>query len=268
MKTTHQSIVKFSALAVCGFLLASCGGVASSGSTAKSAASSQAASTSASSNPFINPYSSTSGSTSKSSSSSSSSSHVIQAYTLANIKEAKEYLCEAEDCDTSGCTLQAGCAGFIEDPDASLLPATSGGECIACIVGPSTLAFKFECNAVCDITFYTVCSKYENPWDLDANVSYSVDTNAAFVTGFTAFGHTDSNQWYNWKTIKLGSMSNVSEGTHVFNMSIQSGAGFPNTDCFKLEVTKYNGVSAPISSSTSTSTSASASSAGASSSAA
>jgi hypothetical protein len=178
-------------------------------------------------------------STSEKTSTSSSSSAELHVDVLATINSNKAiddpYLVEAEDCDTSGCTLQTGCSSFFEDPDPSI--PTSGGECIACISAPSILAFKIDVKGSCDITFYSVSAKYENPWTLDDNVAYYLDSNTPFVTGYTEFGHTDANQWYNWKTVQLGTTTGVTTGVHQFNIKVLSS--FPNTDCFKMVVTNY-----------------------------
>ncbi len=145
------------------------------------------------------------------------------------------YLVEAEDCDTSGCTLQAGCNSFFEEPKSTI--PTSGGECIACISAPSILAFKIDVKGTCDISFYTVAAKYEDPWNLDGNVSYYLDSNTPFVTGYSAFGHTTENMFYNWKTVELGTTTGVTSGVHQFNIKVLGS--FPNTDCFKMVVTNY-----------------------------
>lgn len=172
-------------------------------------------------------------------SSSTSSSVKLNVNVLATVDANKTiedpYLVEAEECDTSGCTLQAGCNSFFEEPEASI--PTSGGECIACISAPSILAFKIDVKGTCDITFYTVSAKYEDPWNLDNNVAYYLDTNTPFVTGYSAFGHTESNRYYNWKTVELGTTTGVTAGVHQFNIKVL--ASFPNTDCFKMAVTNY-----------------------------
>jgi len=153
---------------------------------------------------------------------------------MATIDKDGDYTVEAEDCDTSGCTLQTGCSSFFEIPGEQY--PTSGGECIACISAPSILAYRIDCKDESDITFYTVSAKYENPWDLDANVQYYLDEGEPFVTGYTSFGRGESNDWYNWKTVKLGTI-HVDAGVHQFNIKVNSA--FPNTDCFKLSVSNY-----------------------------
>jgi hypothetical protein len=157
---------------------------------------------------------------------------------LATINANGEYLVEAEDCDTSDCTLQAGCAGFYETPGSQF--PTSGGECLACIAAPSILAYKISVVATCDITFYTICAKHENPWSLDSNVAYYLDSGTPFVTGYSSFGTDGANSWYNWKTVELGTLSGVTAGVHQFNIKVLNA--FPNTDCFKMVVNNYNGV--------------------------
>jgi hypothetical protein len=169
---------------------------------------------------------------SSSSSSSSSESHELVAYTLADINKDGDYLVEGEDCDTSNCTLQTGCAGFFEYP----ATPTSNNECIAAICSPSILAFKFNVQADCSIQFFTTAAKYENPYDLDSAVQYYVDNEKPFVTDYTEFGHTDTNLYYNWKKIPVGNM-NVKKGLHQFNVKVLTN--FPNTDCFNLVVTNY-----------------------------
>jgi len=149
-----------------------------------------------------------------------------------------KYVIEAEDCDTKGCTLQSLKNSFYETPGDKY--PTSGGECLAAIVYPSDLTFTVDVKGTCDITFYTVCAKYENPYDLDANVHYSLDDNDPYVTGYTEFGHTDTNQWYNWKTVKVGTTTGVQPGKHQYHISVYKPDGaFPNTDCFYLTVENY-----------------------------
>ncbi len=153
---------------------------------------------------------------------------------LATVDKDGEYTVEAEDCDTSGCTLQEGCGGFYESPSTP----TSGGECIACIAAPSILAFKFEAKQDCDIEFHTFSAKYENPWSLDDNVSYYLDeeSDTPFVTNYQEFGRADGNDWYNWKDVTIGT-KRVTKGVHQFNISVKGA--FPNTDCFKLIVSNF-----------------------------
>ncbi|MEI3536392.1 MAG: hypothetical protein V8R16_06585 [Bacilli bacterium] len=157
---------------------------------------------------------------------------------LTTVNDNGTFIAEAEDCDTKGCTLQADCAGFIESTSFA-----SGNMCIACISAPSILAFSFDLESSCDIEFITVSAKYENPWNLDQNVSYYVDKDGNnFVhtlssNGYTDFGHTNENQWYNFKNVSLGKLS-LTRGTHT--MYIQVKGAFPNTDCFKLIATNFD----------------------------
>ena len=157
---------------------------------------------------------------------------------IATVNDNGTFIAEAEDCDTKGCTLQTGCVGFFESTSFA-----SGNMCIACIAAPSILAFSFELESSCDIEFITVSAKYENPWDLDQNVSYHVDKDGNnFVhtlssNGYTDFGHTNENQWYNFKNVSLGKLS-LNRGTHT--MYIQVKGSFPNTDCFKLIATNFD----------------------------
>lgn len=181
--------------------------------------------------------------TSHSSSSSSTSTRKdnygdLDIKVIATVNDNGTFIAEAEDCDTKGCTLQTGCAGFFESTSFA-----SGNMCIACIAAPSILAFSFELESSCDIEFITVSAKYENPWDLDQNVSYHVDKDGNnFVhtlssNGYTDFGHTNENQWYNFKNVSLGKLS-LNRGTHT--MYIQVKGAFPNTDCFKLIATNFD----------------------------
>ncbi|MFA6625035.1 MAG: hypothetical protein WCS80_04670 [Bacilli bacterium] len=176
---------------------------------------------------------------SEASSSSSSTSHELVAYELAVITENRTienpYLVEAEDCDTSNCTLQAGCGDFFEQPEAKY--PTSGGECLACIDAPSLIAFKINVKGTCDLTFYTVSAKYESNYSLDSNVQYYLDENTPFVTDFASFGGTDTNQWYNWKEVELGTNTGVTAGMHQFNIKVNGQ--FCNTDCFKIVVSNF-----------------------------
>lgn len=159
---------------------------------------------------------------------------------IATVDKDGKFVAEAEDCDTSGCTLQTGCAGFFESTGFA-----SGGMCIACISSPSILAFSFELKGDCTIEFQTVSAKYENPWDLDANVSYFVDkvNEDQFAYSLSSKGYSDfgqdtatGNQWYNFKTVSLGSLE-LKAGTHT--MYIKVNGAFPNTDCFNLVATNY-----------------------------
>lgn len=161
--------------------------------------------------------------------------------TIAVIDKNGEVKAEAEDCDTRGCTLQAGCAGFIENTGYA-----SGGQCIACISNPSILAFNFELKGNATIDFFTISSKYENPYDLDANVSYHIDKDkdgkfaySLSSNGYTDFGHTETNQWYNFKEVYLGTLE-LNKGVHT--MYIEVKGAFPNTDCFSLFAYNYTEV--------------------------
>lgn len=156
---------------------------------------------------------------------------------IVTVDKNGTFVAEAEDCDTKGCTLQTGCAGFYE-----ATPLASGGMCIACVASPSILAFSFELKADCTIEFFTLSAKYENPWSLDDNVSYFIDKNdidfahTLSSNGYNSFGTAPNNQWYNFKEVSLGSLD-LKAGTHT--MYIKVNGAFPNTDCFKLVATNY-----------------------------
>ena len=101
------------------------------------------------------------------------------------------------------------------------------------------LAFKFTLNEKATVEFNIVCAKYEAEYDLDANVRFNIDEEEPFVSNAkdNFFGHTSDNQWYNWKTVKLGTLD-LSKQVHIMYIKVVGGA-FPNTDCFKLNVTNY-----------------------------
>ena len=181
--------------------------------------------------------------TSHSSSSSSTSSRKdnygdLDIEVLATVNDNGTFVVEAEDCDTNGCTLQPLKSSFFEST-----PLASGGMCIAAIVNPSILAFSFDLESSCDIEFITVSAKYENPWDLDKNVSYYVDKDGDnFVhtlssNGYSDFGHVTGNEYYYWKEVSLGKLS-LNRGTHT--MYIKVVGNFANTDCFKLIATNFD----------------------------
>ena len=67
-------------------------------------------------------------------------------------------------------------------------------------------------------------------------MQFYVDENAPFVSNYSDFGYVPGNDWYNWKTVKLGTLD-IAEGVHT--MYIKVNGAFPNTDCFKLNVTNY-----------------------------
>ncbi len=152
---------------------------------------------------------------------------------LATINADGTYIVEAEDLDLSQATMQESCDHFYEYDDKF---DTSGGACIACISYPTILGFKFECEADCDITFIDRCAKYEADYSLDANATFWFDEEDPFVFSYSPFGHTDQNQWYNWKDVEVGT-THVSKGTHMFQVQITGS--FANTDCFKLVVSNY-----------------------------
>ena len=108
---------------------------------------------------------------------------------------------------------------------------------LVCIVAPSKLAFKLTVNATCDLTFTGFFAKFEDPWDLDANDIFALDGAEPFVTGYTAFGPAEDNQWYNWKEVTLGTVTGVEPGVHQFNMQVKGA--FPNTDCFTIAAANY-----------------------------
>ncbi len=151
--------------------------------------------------------------------------------TLVTIDKDGEFVVEAEDLDLSGATMQDGCRSFYEYTDTA-----SAGMCIACVSNPTILAFAFDLNAKATVSFVDVCAKYEDPYDFDGNVVCYVDSKDPFVTGYTAFGHTESNLWYNWKEVPLGSLE-LEAGKHVFYIKVVNS--LPNTDCFKLTASNY-----------------------------
>lgn len=155
---------------------------------------------------------------------------------LATVNNNGTFVVEAEDLDLSQATMQELCDHFYEYPTGAAAAITSNGACIACISYPTILGFKFECLEDCTITFIDRCAKYEDNYSLNQNATFWFDEEDPFVFEYSSFGHTNENQWYNWKDVEIGTVR-VSKGTHMFQIQI-TGA-FANTDCFKLVVTNY-----------------------------
>ena len=155
---------------------------------------------------------------------------------LVTVNDNGTFIAEAEDLDLSQATMQELCDHFYEYPSGEAKDITSGGACIACVASPTILGFKFDLEADCDITFIDRCAKYEEDYSLNANATFWCDENAPFTFSYSSFGHTDTNQWYNWKDVEIGS-AHLNKGTHMFQ--IQITGQFANTDCFKLVVTNY-----------------------------
>jgi len=154
--------------------------------------------------------------------------------TLLTIENAdtQTYRVEAEDCDTTECTLQVGCSDFFEETTLA-----SGGQCLACIgTAGNIIKLPFELKEEATIKITSAMAKYEGDFDLFANVKFFMDDTEFTPVIDGQFGRkTDgSNDWYNWTNIIMGTFDNLSAGVHNLELRIEVGA--PNIDYFDFEV--------------------------------
>ena len=124
----------------------------------------------------------------------------------------------------------------VETPTGDSSSITSGGKSIGNIVSGTIFSIPFFVKEECDIDIIGAMAKYEDVFSLDDNLEIKIDDEVV-TTGYSAFGHTDNNQYWNWKQVKLVSRR-FEKGNHTFEMKVKNQC--PNIDCFYLDVTGYN----------------------------
>lgn len=138
------------------------------------------------------------------------------------------YVVEAESIKVT-----AGSYG-IENPTGAAAAITSGGQSIGNVAVGTQFEIPFVLGKTSTVDVIAVLAKYEDTYNLDANVTFKID-DVLVTTGFSSFGHTDSNLWWNWKNISL-KRGVFAAGRHVLSVVAN---GLPNADCFKFNVSGY-----------------------------
>lgn len=150
---------------------------------------------------------------------------------------------EAEALDLSDLVIRSDLASAGRTKESLVETATdaSNGKSIggigACTV--LTVNLYFEDEAVVDVV--ARMADYDDVYDVDAKLSFKMDDAVLTSNGYKAFGHTDANQYWNWKNVDLGKAT-IKKGFHAFTYTA-IGDGI-NLDCFTFTSAYYGNVSA------------------------
>jgi len=158
--------------------------------------------------------------------------------TLLTIETAdtNTYRVEAENCDTTECTLQAGTGNFFETTTLA-----SDGKCLACIgTEGNIIKLPFDLKETATIKITSEMAKYEDDFDLLTNVKFFMDDVEFIPVIEGQFGKKSdgTNDYYNWTKVILGTFENLTIGEHNLELRIQNEA--PNIDYFDFEVSPQN----------------------------
>ena len=122
-----------------------------------------------------------------------------------------------------------------EAPTGDALALTSGGKSIGNVTKGSVFSIPFNLGKKATVDLVAVMAKYEDTYALDSEVTIQLD-GTTITTGVTAFGHTDTNQYWNWKNVSISS-GVLAAGMHTLTLTATNS--FPNMDCVKIVVTGY-----------------------------
>jgi len=139
---------------------------------------------------------------------------------------------EAEDITLTQGTWQ------VESPTGEAASLTSGGKSIGNVSANASFSIWFNLGKPALVDLTAVMAKYEDNYSLNGNVIATLDGETLTPAAVT-FGHTDTNQYWNWKNVTFYS-DILSAGTHT--LIVSSGTvdnAFPNTDCFKITARGY-----------------------------
>lgn len=134
-------------------------------------------------------------------------------------------------------TLTSG-SWVVEAPTGEAASITSGGYSIGNVAANTTFSINFNLGAKAYIDIVGVLAKYEDTYSLDGNFIATLD-GETLTPGDYTFGHTDTNQYWNWQNVSLYS-DILDAGLHTLTISAGTADNaFPNTDCFNITATAY-----------------------------
>ncbi len=153
-----------------------------------------------------------------------------------------EFIVEAESLNMEGNQLQEGMPadkGFVEKTDPGL---ASGDACLAAFSHAGNkvkVTFRLEAGAT--VAIQILMAKYEDTFDFTEKVNFILDDGTDNQKtlpnpGTVAFGHTEENQYYNWKPVEFAA-KRLEAGYHTLTLDILSDC--PNIDLFKFTVSGY-----------------------------
>jgi len=168
---------------------------------------------------------------------------VIDKYDF-QVTENKTYTAEVENLDLSQFVVRAD--GLASHPTAeSCIEAsdetaygTSGGKSIGFIGQNTILTASFYSEKAFVLTPMVRMADAGASFDVDANIAFTVDSSSVDSNGYTTFGGTDTNQYWNWKDVSLDTII-LDAGAHTFTYKITGSQGI-NLDCFKFAVADYD----------------------------
>jgi len=150
---------------------------------------------------------------------------------------------EAENMDLTNLVIRSDLAAAGRTKDSLIETATdaSNGKSLGGIGAGTILTVNlyFSDEAIVDVV--ARMADYGDTYNVDANLSFKIDETVMTSNGYSAFGHTDANQYWNWKDVDLGKAT-VKKGFHTFTYTA-IGNGI-NLDCFKFTTSYFGDVAA------------------------
>jgi hypothetical protein len=150
---------------------------------------------------------------------------------------------EAENLDLTDLVIRSDLAAAGRTKDSLVENATdaSNGKSLGGIGAGTvlTVSLYFQDEAIVDVM--ARMADYDDTYDVDAHLSFKLDDLPLTSNGYNSFGHTDANQYWNWKNVDLGKAT-VKKGLHTFTYTA-IGDGI-NLDCFTFTSAYYGDVSA------------------------
>lgn len=149
------------------------------------------------------------------------------------VTEAATYVMEGENCDLSDCVLQAGWDHIAIETPGTTDPETSGGKSLGAIGENSKITVSVSTGERATIRVLARVAKFEG--GAASNYVNAVFGEQALTPTGNITPGSDSNQFYNWTEIELGTVT-VDAGTYECTFTL---TGSPNVDCFKFVVDEY-----------------------------
>jgi len=128
--------------------------------------------------------------------------------------------------------------GFsVESPSGEAASLTSGGKSIGNVKANTVFSISFNLDEKATVELAGIMAKYEDSFALDEKLEIKLDSEV-ITTGYTSFGHTDTNQYWNWKHVTLNKAV-MDSGYHSLTIKALNENDCPNIDCFKIITTGF-----------------------------
>ena len=153
---------------------------------------------------------------------------------------------EAENMDLSGFVIRGDVTSIkptaqdcIESSDETTY-GTSGGKSIGFIGKGSIIKATIYNEKDLKLTPYLRMASADSTFGVDSNITFTIDSTRVDSNGYSTFGSTADNTYYNWKDVELDSLL-LAAGEHTLTFTVTGSA--INFDAVKLAVSDYDNTS-------------------------